>query len=99
MGREPRQPRDHRGRSRVLGGVHLRRRGTQGLAGSTIRTAAWSRIGPPSTSRVTPWTVQPVTFTPRAQRLADRVQPGKARQQARVQVDDPAGKGAEEARA
>ena len=41
------------------------------------RTASWARIGPASTSSVATCTVQPVTFTPYAERVArPRATPG-----------------------
>jgi hypothetical protein len=58
---------------------------------SSTRTAVWSIIGPPSTSNVTKWTVQPSAaryLHATTVRLANTVQAGKSREQRRMQIDD-----------
>ena len=67
------------------------------MSSSRTGTAACRMIGPASRSSSTKCTVQPVILTPCSQRLVLRIQPGKRRQQRRVDVQDPIRKLADEA--
>ena len=57
------------------------------VAGARPRTRRWARIGPSSSATVATCTVQPVSVTPRRERLGDRVPALEGRQQARVGVE------------
>ena len=53
-------------------------------------TASWARIGPASRSAVTTWTVHPVTRTPAREGVANGMRARERRQEARMDVEDPA---------
>ena len=92
------EPGDHLRQQPMLDRLDPLVEGRLVVARRRIGTASWATIGPPSSVASTRWTVAPVTFTPWARRVADRVGARERRQEARVGVQDPAGERVEDRR-